>query len=236
MQSASHTAPVSKKLLWAGRIMSALVVLFLLFDSIIKVMKLPPAVEGTARLGYPESLVFGIGIVELICILVYVIPRTSVLGAILLTGYLGGATATNLRVGNPLFSHVLFPIYVGVLVWGGLFLRNNRSIPAADSALSASRPAVPAGSSAQGAHDARPRWRECALRARMRAPHETRKLDLWIGLRMHLFGGTKQGGVTFQGAYGLSPVDVDTVEARCYTRRRFGDLERLWRYRRARAR
>ena len=116
----------SNKMLWAGRIISSLVVLFLLFDSAIKLMKLPPAVEGTILLGYPESLVFGIGIVELVCILVYVIPRTSVLGAILLTGYLGGAVATNLRVGNPLFSHVLFPIYVGVLVWGGLFLRDHR--------------------------------------------------------------------------------------------------------------
>ena len=116
----------SKKMLWAGRIISSLVVLFLLFDSAIKLMKLPPAVEGTILLGYPENLVFGIGIVELVCILVYVIPRTSVLGAILLTGYLGSAIATNLRVGNPLFTHVLFPIYVGVLVWGGLFLREER--------------------------------------------------------------------------------------------------------------
>ncbi len=126
MQSATHAAPVSKRMLWAGRIISGLAVLFLLFDSAIKLMKLPPAVEGTVRLGYPESLVLGVGIVELVCILVYVIPRTSVLGAILLTGYLGGATATNLRVGNPLFTHVLFPIYVGVLVWGGLFLRDHR--------------------------------------------------------------------------------------------------------------
>ena len=126
MQSAPHTVPGSNTMRWAGRAMSALVALLLLFDCAIKVMRLPPAVEGTVRLGYPESLVFGIGIIELVCILVYVIPRTSVLGAILLTGYLGGAVATNLRVGNPLFSHVLFPIYVGVLVWGGLFLRDHR--------------------------------------------------------------------------------------------------------------
>ena len=113
-------------MLWAGRIMSALAVLFLLFDSVIKVMKLAPAVEGTTRLGYPESAVLGIGIIELVCLVVYVIPRTSVLGAILLTGYLGGAVATHLRVGDPLFSHVLFPTYLGVLLWGGLYVREPR--------------------------------------------------------------------------------------------------------------
>jgi hypothetical protein len=122
MQSATRTAAVSKKMLWAGRIISALAVLFLLFDSVIKVMKLAPAVEGTARLGYPESLVLGIGMLELVCLGVYVIPRTAVLGAILLTGYLGGAIATHVRVGSPIFTHTFFPIYVAVLVWGGLFL------------------------------------------------------------------------------------------------------------------
>jgi hypothetical protein len=119
-------APVSKTMLWAGRIISALVVLFLLFDALIKVMKLPPAIEGTTRLGYPESLVFGLGLLELVCVVLYVIPRTSILGAILLTGYLGGAVATNLRVGNPLFSYILAPVYFGVLIWGGLFLRDNQ--------------------------------------------------------------------------------------------------------------
>ena len=91
----TQTAPVSKKMLWAGRIISALAALFLLFDSVIKVMKLAPAVEGTARLGYPASLVRPIGIAELICVLLFVIPRTSILGAILLTGYLGGAIASH---------------------------------------------------------------------------------------------------------------------------------------------
>ena len=113
-------------MLWAGRIISALAVLFLLFDSVIKVMKLAPAVEGTARLGYPESLVLGIGMLEPVCLGVYVIPRTAVLGAILLTGYLGGAIATHVRVGSPIFTHTFFPIYVAVLVWGGLFLRDDR--------------------------------------------------------------------------------------------------------------
>jgi len=83
-------------------------------------------VEGTARLGYPTSVLLGIGIVEVACLIAYVLPRTSVLGAILLTGYLGGAVATHVRIGSPLFSHVLFPIYLAVLIWGALFLRHDR--------------------------------------------------------------------------------------------------------------
>ena len=126
MQSATQTAPASKKRVWTGRIISALVVLFLLFDSAIKLMKLPPAVEGTARLGYPVSLVLPIGLVLLICVVIYVIPSTSVVGAILLTGYLGGAVASNVRIGNPLFGYVLFPVYVAVLLWTGLLLRDDR--------------------------------------------------------------------------------------------------------------
>ena len=123
MPSSTQTASVSKQGLWAGHAISALVAVFLLFDGIIKVMKLAPAVEGTARLGYPVGLVVPIGIVLLACIAVYLIPRTSVLGAILLTGYLGGATATQVRLENPWF---LFPVGVGVLIWGGLFLRDDR--------------------------------------------------------------------------------------------------------------
>jgi hypothetical protein len=126
MQSTTQTAPVPKAKLWAGRIMSALAVLFLLFDSVIKVMKLAPAVEGTTQLGYPESVVVGIGIIELVCLVVYLIPRTTVLGAVLLTGYFGGAIASHVRIGSPLFTHVLFPIYVAALIWGGLFLREGR--------------------------------------------------------------------------------------------------------------
>lgn len=117
---------ISKKRLWTGRFLSGLAILFLLFDSIIKVMKLAPAVEGTTQLGYPASVLLGIGIVELACVVVYMIPQTSVLGAILLTGYLGGAIASQVRVGNPLFTHVLFPIYVAALIWGGLFVREER--------------------------------------------------------------------------------------------------------------
>jgi len=95
-------------------------------DSIMKLVKPEPVVKATVELGYPESVIMTIGIVLLVCVILYVIPRTSVLGAILLTGYLGGAIATHVRVGNPLFSHILFPVYLAVLVWGGLFLRDPR--------------------------------------------------------------------------------------------------------------
>lgn len=113
-------------MLWAGYIVSVLAVLFLLFDAIIKLLKLAPAVEGTVRLGYPEGLVVNIGIILLVCTVIYAVPRTAFLGAVLLTGYLGGAVATNLRVGNPLFSNILFPVYVAIFIWGGLFLRDAR--------------------------------------------------------------------------------------------------------------
>ena len=126
MQTASQAVRLSKTSLWAGRIISALVVLFMVFDGAIKVLRLPPAIEGTLNLGYPASVVFPLGIVMLVCVLLYVIPQSSVLGAILMTAYLGGAVATHVRVGNPLFSHVLFPTYIGVLAWLGLFLRDER--------------------------------------------------------------------------------------------------------------
>jgi DoxX-like family len=129
MQSNTKVVPISNNKLWAGRIISALALLFLLFDSVIKLMKIAPVVESFNQLGYPVSLALGVGILELLCIVVYVIPRTSVLGAILLTGYLGGAVASHVRIESPLFSHVLFPIYVGVLVWGGLYLRDDRLPP-----------------------------------------------------------------------------------------------------------
>ena len=125
MQSRT-SEPVSRKRLWTGRILSSLAALFLLFDSVIKLTPIAPVREAFERLGYPLSLAVGIGLLELACLALYVIPRTSVLGAILLTGFLGGATATHVRVGDPLASHVLFPTYVGVLVWGGLFLRDAR--------------------------------------------------------------------------------------------------------------
>src|SRR5579862_5483574 len=116
----------SNKILWAGRVLSGLVVALLLLDAVMKVIKARVAVDGTVQLGYPESTVVGIGSALLISVFLYAIPRTSVLGAILLTGYLGGAVATHVRVSAPFFSEVLFPTYVGVMVWGGLFLREPR--------------------------------------------------------------------------------------------------------------
>jgi hypothetical protein len=111
---------------WAARVMSGLAVLFLLFDAAIKVLRVPAAVEGTRQLGYSESVIVPLGFLQLICLVIYLIPRTSVLGAILWTGYLGGAVATHVRLGSPLFTHVLFPIYVALLLWGGLWLRDHR--------------------------------------------------------------------------------------------------------------
>jgi hypothetical protein len=126
MPSGTPIAPVSSKRLWAGRIISGVVVLFLLFDSVIKLMVIPPVVQSFGELGYPVSLSRGIGLLELACLIVYLIPRSSIVGAILLTGYLGGAVATHVRVGSPLFSHVLFPVYVAGLIGAALFLRDDR--------------------------------------------------------------------------------------------------------------
>jgi ABC-type transport system involved in cytochrome c biogenesis permease component len=124
--SAAQSAPLSKGKLWTGRIMSGVPALFLFLDGVGKLVKPAPVVEGTIQLGYPESVLLGLGIVLLTCTVLYVIPRTAILGAILLTGYLGGAIATHVRVGSPLFSHILFPVYVAVLIWGGLYLRDER--------------------------------------------------------------------------------------------------------------
>jgi len=121
-ETQSQVAFVSKKLLWAGWIASALPVLMLIVSGVMKFVKPAPLVEGFARFGYSDSLALGIGIVELACTVIYLIPRTSVLGAILLTGYLGGATATHVRIGDPFFV----PIVLGVLVWAGLLLREER--------------------------------------------------------------------------------------------------------------
>jgi DoxX-like family len=124
--SDARSAPLSKGRLWTGRIISALPALFLLVDGVGKLVKPAPVVQGTVQLGYPESVLLGLGIVLLSCTVLYVIPRTAILGAILLTGYLGGAIATHVRVGSPLFSHILFPVYVAVLLWGGIYLRDER--------------------------------------------------------------------------------------------------------------
>ena len=110
----------------AGHLGGALAILFLLADAAAKLLVLPAAVEGTIELGYPEGLVLVIGIIELVCVAAYALPWTAVLGAVLLTGYLGGAVATHVRCGSPLLTHVLFPIYLALLVWGALFLRDAR--------------------------------------------------------------------------------------------------------------
>jgi hypothetical protein len=119
------TARVGRRL-WTGTVLSGAAVLFLLFDSLGKLLKVAPVVAGTADLGYPESVIRPLGVVLLICVVIYVIPRTAILGAVLLTGYLGGAIATHVRVGSPLFTHKLFPVYVAVVIWGGLVLRDDR--------------------------------------------------------------------------------------------------------------
>jgi hypothetical protein len=114
-----------KSSLWAGLILSALPALFLLLDGIAKLVKPAAVVEATVQLGYPESVIVGLGVVLVACTILYLIPRTAVLGAILLTGYLGGAVATHVRVGGPLFS-ILMPVILGVMLWGGLYLRDER--------------------------------------------------------------------------------------------------------------
>ena len=119
----TNDAFVSNKRLWASRILAGLAVAFLTFDAVIKLARLTPAVEGTVQLGYQPGVILGIGLVEIVCVLAYAIPRTAILGAVLLTGYLGGAIATHVRVGSPLATHVLFPIYVAALLWGALLLR-----------------------------------------------------------------------------------------------------------------
>ncbi len=123
MPSDTQDAPVSKTKLRAGRIISALVALLLVFSGVMKLLKPAPILQGFAHFGYPESFILGIGILEIACAIVYLIPRTSVLGAILVTGYLGGATATNVRVGDPSFY---VTVILGVLAWGGLYLREER--------------------------------------------------------------------------------------------------------------
>jgi hypothetical protein len=112
--------------LWGGRISSALATLFLTFDASLKVLQVPEALAGSEQLGYPAGTVFWLGVLQLVLVVLYNLPRTSVLGALLWTGYLGGAIATHVRVGNPLFTHLLFPTYVAAFLWLGLWLRDAR--------------------------------------------------------------------------------------------------------------
>jgi hypothetical protein len=122
----SRVARTSRRTLWAGRIITGIAVAFLVFDTVIKLIGIKAAVEGTVALGYTADQLPIIAMLEVVCLALYLIPRTAPLGAVLWTGYLGGAVATHFRLHNPLLTHVIFPIYVAALLWGGLYLRDAR--------------------------------------------------------------------------------------------------------------
>lgn len=122
----SQSTPVGRRQFWAGQVLSWSAVLFLVFDSVGKLLRVQPVIDGTIQLGYSPDIVLTLGTILMSCVVVYVIPRTSVLGALLLTAYLGGAVATHVRVENPLVTHVLFPTYVAAFLWAGLILRDAR--------------------------------------------------------------------------------------------------------------
>lgn len=129
MESTLRVSPFASTSLWTGRILSGVVIVFLLFDGIIKLIPIAPVIEAMQQLGYTgnQTLVArGLGVLTLAIVVLYAIPRTTILGAILLTGLLGGAMATHLRVGSPLFTHLLFGLYLGLMAWGGLYLRDDR--------------------------------------------------------------------------------------------------------------
>jgi hypothetical protein len=129
MESTLRVSPVSSASLWTGRVLSGLVIVFLLFDGIIKLFPIAPVTETMLQLGYTDNLTGvarGLGVLTLAIVVLYAIPRTAILGAILMTGLLGGAMATHLRVGSPLFTHFLFGLYLGLMAWGGLYLRDER--------------------------------------------------------------------------------------------------------------
>lgn len=118
--------PISPAALWGGRILSGLVVVFLLFDGAIKLIPVDIVIETSRKLGIPTDLAVTLGVLTLAGTLLYAYPKTSVLGAVLLTGYLGGAIYVHVRAGSPLFSHTLFGVYLGIMLWGGLYLRDER--------------------------------------------------------------------------------------------------------------
>ena len=126
MQTMVQTREASNVVLWTGRTMSGLVIAFMLLDGAMKLVPLDVVVTTSEQMGIPGSLARTLGVIGLICTLLYAVPRTSVLGAILLTGYLGGAIASHLRLGDPIFTHTLFGLYLGLLAWGGLYLRDAR--------------------------------------------------------------------------------------------------------------
>jgi hypothetical protein len=116
----------SRSALITGRVLSGIAVLFLTMDAAMKLFQVAPAVEGTVELGYQPNVLIWLGVLQAACLILYLIPRTAVFGAVLWTGYLGGAIATHVRIENPLFTHILFPIYVAMFLWGGLYLRDWR--------------------------------------------------------------------------------------------------------------
>jgi hypothetical protein len=126
MSTIAQETPVSKPALWMGRLLSGLVIIFLLFDGAIKLVPWPIVTESMDRIGYgsSETLARSLGIITIACTVLYSVPPTSILGAILLTGYLGGAMASHVRIGSPLFTHILFGFYLGLMLWGGLWLRD----------------------------------------------------------------------------------------------------------------
>jgi hypothetical protein len=124
--SAIETPVISNAALWTGRVLSGALIAFLVFDAVIKLVPLQVVIDTTAALGFPPELARTLGVLTLVCTVLYAWPRTAILGAILLTGYLGGAIAIHLRIGNPLFSHTLFGVYLGLMAWGGLYLRDPR--------------------------------------------------------------------------------------------------------------
>ena len=124
--AAPSMAATPKAMLWSGRALSALFVMFMVFDITIKFMALPVVAQTMATIGWTPDRAAAIAPVELLALLLYVFPRTSVVGAILMTGVMGGAVATHMRIGSPLFSHILFGVYLGLFAWGGLWLRDPR--------------------------------------------------------------------------------------------------------------
>ena len=123
---AGSLASPSKPAIWAGRIISGFITVFMIFDGVIHILKPAPVVEAFAKLNFPLRFAIPLAVIELFCLLLYAIPRTAILGAILLTGYYGGAVAIQLPTGNSLFGEILFPVYFGILLWAGIYLRDER--------------------------------------------------------------------------------------------------------------
>jgi hypothetical protein len=124
--SLAEAGPPSTARRWLARVLGGIAVLFLTMDSLVKLLRLPAALEGTMQLGYPPSVVFGLGVVTLVFLILYLVPRTAILGAVLWTAYLGGAVASHVRIGDPLLTHVLAPVYVATFLWLPLWLRDPR--------------------------------------------------------------------------------------------------------------